>query len=73
MIAIAPTNSRKVSFAIASVCSSLELFLGNYFLNDFAHLFVADVGVESVVANALRAFGENVLNHAPCKFQNGQG
>ena len=36
-------------------------------------VLVADVAVESVVADALKAFREDMLNHAPDKAKDGQG
>jgi len=38
-----------------------------------AVVLVVDVAVESVVADALEALGEDMLNHAPDKAKDGQG
>ena len=48
-------------------------FGGKYSGKLLADFLIANMAMESVVANALEAFGEDVLNHAPDKAEGGQG
>jgi hypothetical protein len=48
-------------------------FYGKYSGKLPAGFLVADMAVQTVVSDALEAFGENVLNHAPDKTKGGQG
>ena len=48
-------------------------FCGKYSGKLPADFPIADMAMESIVADALEAFGEDVLNHAPDKAECGQG